>query len=583
MKLLLIVFVLIGHYNESECVLENIKHWLFGDHVQHIVDSSLSKSGAKFEVVSTDEKFLKFASTLTDMSPLDACYHIVVYSLKKKCGDLIEEELGKLAVQLLNCQSDAEERPTFVCTPEMTIAECTKNMDGPTWNAYQIVGNRARAMCYATQQNQFRRLTEMAVHDLVSAADDQLESMKQILKGQEVLHSLTSETVTKLYDSQMELLGNHQQLKLAHDTIMTNVEDNMKNLRQEKSLIATGNQQLAEMVENIRQKLDITAEKMASHEEKQQENYKNIIQDLGQIHTKAQDALKKLDESSKQLLQNHKEMTKFYLEMYQNVIKINSSVTKLMSTVQTMQRDLEKKISWFSHILGSSEDKLAVLMSWGQHLMFFMFIIIMSVYLQIPRLSRLAIIAALAANAVAELKFGQSLGFRHVLGFIITVVTANVMYHIWRPKFTSRREPYLAIGNSPIPESNSTTLSDDELQTFQYLLQRLQNSVPDGQDRREAGGCTSHAQATRARPDSSTMLDEEDNVRRFLDENFDTTLNNRPETPLPSTSGFGRSFSRSSTPSRSSTASMRCHGLTRAGTPCRLSTMPGQDFCHRHK
>lgn len=40
--------------------------------------------------------------------------------------------------------------------------------------------------------------------------------------------------------------------------------------------------------------VDITAEKMASHEEKQQENYKNIIQDLGQIHTKAQDALKKL-------------------------------------------------------------------------------------------------------------------------------------------------------------------------------------------------------------------------------------------------------------------------------------------------
>jgi hypothetical protein len=63
-------------------------------------------------------------------------------------------------------------------------------MDGPTWNAYQIVGNRARAMCYATQQNQFRRLTEMAVHDLVSAADDQLQSMKQIMVDR-VLFSLS--------------------------------------------------------------------------------------------------------------------------------------------------------------------------------------------------------------------------------------------------------------------------------------------------------------------------------------------------------------------------------------------------------
>lgn len=60
------------------------------------------------------------------------------------------------------------------------------------------------------------------------------------------------------------------------------------------------------------------------------------------------------DESSAQLLRNHKEMTKFYLEMYQNVNKINSSVSELMDTVLTMQKDLEKKISWFSHILGSS-------------------------------------------------------------------------------------------------------------------------------------------------------------------------------------------------------------------------------------
>lgn len=36
---------------------------------------------------------------------------------------------------------------------------------------------------------------------------------------------------------------------------MSNVEDNMKNLHEEKSLIATGNKQIAEMVENIKQKL----------------------------------------------------------------------------------------------------------------------------------------------------------------------------------------------------------------------------------------------------------------------------------------------------------------------------------------
>ena len=64
-----------------------------------------------------------------------------------------------------------------------TIADCTKNMDGPTWNAYQIVGNRARAMCYATQQHQFRKMTEMAVNDLANAAFKQLQSMDNLKVG----------------------------------------------------------------------------------------------------------------------------------------------------------------------------------------------------------------------------------------------------------------------------------------------------------------------------------------------------------------------------------------------------------------
>lgn len=40
------------------------------------------------------------------------------------------------------------------------------------------------------------------------------------------------------------------------------------------------------------------------------------------------------------------------------------------------------------------------------------------------------------------------------------------------------------------------------------------------------------------------QLEEDENIRRFLGDNLDATETFRPETPLPSTSGFGRSFSR---------------------------------------
>lgn len=60
------------------------------------------------------------------------------------------------------------------------LAACTKEMDSTTGNSYQIVNNRARALCYATQQQQFRRLTEVTVNQLVSTAHGQLEYLKEL-------------------------------------------------------------------------------------------------------------------------------------------------------------------------------------------------------------------------------------------------------------------------------------------------------------------------------------------------------------------------------------------------------------------
>lgn len=53
-------------------------------------------------------------------------------------------------------------------------------MDATVWNAYQIVSNRARAVCYAARQQQFRMRTELTVNALVHTTQDQLVSMKRM-------------------------------------------------------------------------------------------------------------------------------------------------------------------------------------------------------------------------------------------------------------------------------------------------------------------------------------------------------------------------------------------------------------------
>lgn len=61
-----------------------------------------------------------------------------------------------------------------------SLKECTADMDSDTWNAYHIVSNRARAVCYATRQQHFRKRAELTVNALISTATSQLHAMKDL-------------------------------------------------------------------------------------------------------------------------------------------------------------------------------------------------------------------------------------------------------------------------------------------------------------------------------------------------------------------------------------------------------------------
>jgi hypothetical protein len=53
-------------------------------------------------------------------------------------------------------------------------------MDPDTWNTYHLMNNRARAVCLAARQAQFRALTEMTVNKLMTSAQGQLNAMSSL-------------------------------------------------------------------------------------------------------------------------------------------------------------------------------------------------------------------------------------------------------------------------------------------------------------------------------------------------------------------------------------------------------------------
>lgn len=78
-----------------------------------------------FEYKTEDEEFLEEASKFTDLiktSSLDICQHKVILQIQTSCSSMTEEELAKLSVNLLNCQSQVDGRRVFPCTESMVCS-----------------------------------------------------------------------------------------------------------------------------------------------------------------------------------------------------------------------------------------------------------------------------------------------------------------------------------------------------------------------------------------------------------------------------------------------------------------------------
>jgi adenylosuccinate synthase len=142
------------------------------------------------------------------------------------------------------------------------------------WNAYHLMSNRARAVCYATRNTQFRALTELTVNKLMQSAHSQIEaltSLKVVLydtyffndlyqftfnwdfvhytkqQSQDRLEEQTTEALSSLSEGNKVLLEQQQNLKDVQITAYKLVTTNLRELNNEKALIRSGHTQLATM------------------------------------------------------------------------------------------------------------------------------------------------------------------------------------------------------------------------------------------------------------------------------------------------------------------------------------------------
>ncbi|XP_071631409.1 protein brambleberry [Temnothorax longispinosus] len=499
-RLLLVMLVLSLECNVGSA---SVLDWLWGTKASDGKDASVMVADGvplisiPYESMTEDEKFLQEAAKFTDIqvsSPLETCQHKVIMKIRTTCSDMTEEELAKLGVNLLNCQSAVEGRKMFPCTEEMSLKQCTIDMDADMWNAYHLISNRARAICYAARNTQFRALTELTVNKLMQSAHSQIKALDSLKQGQDRLEEQTTEALSSLTEGNKVLLTQQEYLKDAQTTAHNLVTTNLRELYNEKALIRSGHVQLAAMTEEIKNKLEKAHKDLEQQAVEREENHKEVLEDLIRIQEQAQMIWEKIERSTNRILEHHEETIRQYEQTMQMLAQINDTIQYIWNLTNTMRTEVDQKLGWITNYIGDTSEQMQRAYRTFLHIVYLLVAMIVAAFLQAPFLTRATIMGVVPANLFTYLKHGMeaSLDFTSmtVLIFLITAMhfvmlgiqrmigpnTSEAKTELIKLVHQKSHSNGVAYDNAPSSHSNSVpkmqlhTKLTRNVQEFYYLI-----------------------------------------------------------------------------------------------------------------
>ncbi|KAI4498882.1 hypothetical protein M0802_006057 [Mischocyttarus mexicanus] len=624
--------------NETNAI--TLFNWLWNTPTPETPTNDLIADGTPlisipYETMTEDEKFLKEAAKLTNIqvsSPLETCQHKVIMKIRTSCYDMTEEQLAKLSVNLLNCQSAVEGRKIFPCTEEMSLKQCTTDMDTDTWNAYHLMSNRARAVCYAARSTQFRALTELTVNKLMQTAHSQIKTLISLKESQDRLVDQTSEALSSLSDGNKALLLQQQNLKDFQTTTNKMVTNNLRNLNNEKALIRLGHAQIANMVEDVKEKLDNASKELVKQSAIHGESHKEILDDLTNIRNRANLIWEKIESSTTLILDRHQEAADQYEQMMQKLAHINDTIQFITNITNNMRTEIEQTIyqlDWIRGYIGDTGEQLQKVYRTVLHIIYLLTAMITAAFLNAPFWTRAAIMGIVPLNLCCYLKHGleASLDFISITALIFLITGMHFLMsgiqYIWKSKFDNSK-PIRSINQIGLSNSNnqihaasrldssSESKNSDYIQTtfmqsliintiynfFIKILDKINSLKVVLWNRRnpsikEELSCT-YIPAKKSQEDiydydsPDTSKDTEYNVvndvNHFINTTNDLRYRLRGINEFIATTeqtNLSTNSSRSVSPMLTAPRVL-CNGLTRNGKRCRLFATVGHEFCTRH-
>ena len=490
-----------------------------------IADNSLaSTSNIPFELSSADEKFIADAQKYTELklSDLDICQHKLILQMKQDCNELTEENLSKLGVNLLNCQSETEGRAVYPCSSSMSLEECTGNMDSDTWNAYHILSNRARSVCYAARQQQFRALAQMTVNKLMASSRQQLGFIQQLKAEHEELGYLAAETLGSLTKGQQKLSEQQNDLKSAQQFASEQISVTIRELSRERTAAYVSHRQLSTIGQTLKETLKQASQMALQQENERQSAQQNLQQSLASIEGRISDLWNQLENRVEKLLVEQQQAVDLQSHTVETLLRLNETFQFLLKVSEHSQKQLD----WIQSLAATTEQKLGNLSTWVVHVCYFLFGMLLLSFTQAPSYTRCLFLVMVPLNLMMDLHQGVAM---QLPALITLLVLFSLLYRCLSYLYS---RPY------------STQLQCSRSQSIEY--QALDDS-----------------NITELIADDASVISRSSSVRTF---------SHSSEMSIPSLTRLGRSSNR-----------RNCSGQCVDGSTCRNTSMKDSAFCWKHK
>ncbi|XP_015247338.1 PREDICTED: protein brambleberry-like isoform X1 [Cyprinodon variegatus] len=555
---------------------------------------------ARFEMMTADEKFLAEAKQL-ELSPLDSCHYRVVARLRSSCESLSEENLAKFGVELFNCQAEIEGRRTFPCTEEMTIKECTADMDPDTWNAYHIVSNRARSVCYATRQQLFRRRAELTVNSLISTATSQLDAMKDLKVGQLELKELTAASLDKLLEGHSVLQSQQGKLNEGQEQMESSLKENLERLGQEKALIASGQELVAQLIQGITKQMENVSEYLHIQSSEVQDNHEAIVDELNDVRHQAQDIYQKIDHSMSEFLQYQDQTSQYYTDLMNKLERMNSTLGAMLHYLDNMQHRIEERLHVIQSYLGWAGLNITAMWTCVAHTAYFILCAVLLTFLRCPVFSRAMLLLVVPLNAAAEVNQQPALDLSSLSVLLLTLSLGHwFVIHLWACLPSRKESPSpMMLGPCNIIETQKGTKLGPQSSTPERCVKDdlFKPDLLDTDTFLSGEFCMSPVSPSNQRPiqpifgtlnQSITRPEPPEPLSQALIEDIPQKILGRVFDAVNDSHDIGREFrSQSPTPSIISNSSFSgrqlCNGITKNGKACKKKAVPGQEYCRVHE